>query len=316
MSAQSRTVKLGSDSGLAVELLNYGATLSRIRVPTSAGEIDVILRYPSADQYPTDTNCMGSTVGRFANRLRQAGVDVAADGADASGILLHSGSKGFHRRYWEYDAEAGQCADTATFRLTTGDREDGFPGRMEAIVRYAILGGDTLDIELRAQTDAPSPVNLTNHAYFNLSSTATSIDQHELIVHADEFTELDDKLLPTGTIRDVAGSVFDFRRARQLSGADAVIDQNMVIRGAPGRLRPAAELVSSDTGLRLSVATTQPGLQVYTGDNLTGPFAPRAGVCLEAQNFPDAPNHANFPAAYVGPGRSYAERIRYRFAAA
>ena len=121
------------------------------------------------------------------------------------------------------------------------------------------------------------------------------------------------ELLPTGVISEVDGHTCDFRCHRRLSATDAVIDQNMVVRGPAGTFRPAAELFAPDTGLSLSVSTTQPGLQVYTGDNLAAPFVPRAGVCLEAQNFPDAPNHPHFPDAYYGPERAYSERIRYRF---
>ena len=314
MSDKIQTVSLGSSSGLSVELVDAGAALKRICVPTHAGMVDVILGYADAAAYLQDTYCMGATVGRFANRLRQDPVGVASDGASASGILLHGGTQGFHRKRWrcEVDAES----NTATFRLTTEDREDGFPGKLEATVRYAIIGDDTLDIELRASADASTPINLTNHAYFNLSSSSESIDSHELLVHADEFTEFDDELLPTGAIRGVDHGRFDFRCARSLAAADAVIDQNMVVRGDPGKLRPAAELRSFDTGILLSVETTQPGLQVYTGDNLAAPFTARAGICLEAQNFPDAPNHPHFPDAYFGPERAYSERIRYRFAVA
>lgn len=299
---------LGHADGLSVDVLDYGATLTAIRLPSAQGPITVSLCYPQPADYLDDRYFLGSTVGPYANRLRVA--EPGGSIADGYSVVLHGGENGFHSRYWEAAAPAANDRLDLRLESDVGDSK----ATVVAQVRYRIRGSDTLDIEFSATVTEPVPLSLTNHAYFNLAGQGL-IDRHRLTVFADEITEVDAALVPTGDLIDVVGTNFDFRTTRQLDDPPVAIDRNYVLSGAPSAMRPAARLEAESTRLGLEVSTTQPGLQVYTGDNLSKPFAPRAGVCLEAQNFPDAPNQPGFPKATYGPGDEYAERIRYRFQA-
>jgi aldose 1-epimerase len=263
---------------------------------------------------------MGVTVGRFANRIR--GSQFSMDGVKYSldenehpaGNCLHGGHSGFHRQFWEMRPAAD--GRSVEFRYLSPNGESGFPGTLEVSVTYRLEGELSLAIDYKATSDAATVVNLANHAYFNLDIDKSSIDTHSLRLLADQFTPVDNHQVPTGDIRNVEGTPFDLRDmtlVRAGVGGAIRVDHNFVLPEFDGEPRLAAELYSSDSGVRLNVLTTQPGLQLYTADYLDQPFRPRQGICLEAQGFPDAPNQGGFPSTRLAPGEVYRQRTIYKF---
>ncbi|MEL7187349.1 MAG: aldose epimerase family protein, partial [Pseudomonadota bacterium] len=200
---------------------------------------------------------------------------------------------------------ANESGDAVVCTLRSPHGEQGFPGTVDVAVTYRIEGPRSLAIDFYAETDRETILSLANHAYFNLGDEDT-IDDHTLLLHADEYTPADASLIPTGAIDPVDGTAFDLREPTSLGGASPrVFDTNFVVRGGAGLLREAAVLAATSSGLAMRIETTEPGLQLYTGDYLNEPFHPRQGVCLEAQNFPDAPNQPGFPSARLLPGAPY-----------
>jgi aldose 1-epimerase len=245
---------------------------------------------------------------------------------------LHGGKRGFDKRVWKADTTKGGAN---RLRLTYVSRagEEGFPGELTAHVTYRLGDDDSLEIDYEATTTAPTPVNLANHAYFNLAGDPRrSILNHLLRINADTFTPVDANLIPTGELRPVAGTPFDFRRATaigaRIEGADEQLklgrgyDHNWVLKAPRTRsaLRTAAVLTDSGSGRVLEIRTTQPGLQFYSGNFMNGRpagegsvFGYRTGLCLETQHFPDSPNHAEFPNTILRPGETYSGRTVLHF---
>ncbi len=228
---------------------------------------------------------------------------------------LHGGPRGFNRQFWDIESGSDGCSLRCSLRSPDGDQ--GFPGELDVTVKYSLPAPYSLAIDFAAQCDSETVVNLANHVYFNLDARAGSIDNHVLQLNAPFHTPVDESRIPTGRIEPVVGTPYDLTTPQYLAdaftGLSRVLDQYFVLPYSGGALREAANLYSPDSGLRLVVHTTQPGLQVCTGDHLAKPFNPRAGICLEAQNFPDAPNHPDFPSARLRPGERYAHRTVYEF---
>jgi aldose 1-epimerase len=222
---------------------------------------------------------------------------------------LHGGSDGLYRQRFAIE----QQPDSAELKchLVSPAGAQGFPAELSVDVIYRLVGEFSLSIEFVATADAATVINLANHAYFNLGTSKGGIDGHRLGVVADRYTPVDKSGIPTGELASVQDTLFDLRQPVALAGK--TFDHNFELRGEPGMLREAAALYSPDSGVGLSVRTTQPGLQVYTGDHLDQPFAPRRGVALEAQNFPDAPNQGGFPSAILRPGEVYRQQTIYEF---
>jgi aldose 1-epimerase len=316
--------RLATNDGFRVTILRRGASVQAIEIPDSYGLINVCLGYPNPRAYRRDRHFMGSTVGRFAGRLDQGrlcvgsvSMPLAVSRAGAP-HCLHGGPEGFHARSWEVGADESPQRVTLRIRSASGDQ--GFPGELTASVCYEVLDGWRLAIEYRATSLADTVVNLANHAYFNLDGNSDSVLDHVVQLHAERYTPLLPSLIPRGDVCSVEGTAFDLRRPTTLRarmGAGGVLpdgfDQNFVIDGVAGKLRPAAEVFSPRTGLHLTVHTTQPGLQFYTGGSLRHPFKRFGGLCLEAQNFPDAPHHAGFPDPWLRPGQVYSHRTVYTF---
>jgi aldose 1-epimerase len=267
---------------------------------------------------------MGSTVGRYAGRIDQGrlslrgGSIALAVGRVGAPHCLHGGPEGFHAREWDVAEDGGR--HYVVLRMTSASGDQGFPGDLTATVRYEVLERWKLAIEYRATSSAGTVVNLASHAYFNLDGDSQSVLDHVVQLHAERYTPLLPSLIPRGEVCPVEGTEFDLRRPttlRERVGAGGVLpdgfDQNFVVDGVAGELRPAAEVFSPRTGLHLTVHTTQPGLQFYTGGSLASPFKRFAGLCLEAQNFPDAPHHAGFPDPWLRPGQVYSQRTVYAF---
>ena len=315
------SVVLESAAGLRVTLLNLGATIQSIQVPTAVGAVDVILGFTNHDDYWADSEFLGSTVGRFANRIQGAGFSLGGrtyqlDANETStGHCLHGGRAGFHKQFWTLEPTVD--GTSAVCRYVSPDGDGGFPGNLEVSVTYQLDRDCRLVIDYRATADRDTVVSLANHAYFNLDRDQCTIDTHQISIDAASFTPVDEGRIPTGELRDVSASGFDLRQSTAIGdGVNGLqFDHNFVLPESAGRLRRAAELYSPNSGLRLRVHTTQPGLQLYTGDHLTGPFHSRQGLCLEAQGFPDAPNQPTFPSARLAVGGLYRQTTIYEFLA-
>ena len=299
--------------GITVDLLNRGAAIGRIQLHGMGRQrdIDVVLGYATSEDYDLDPFYLGSTVGPVANRIADGKVTLAS-GTFSIGInepsrsnALHGGELGLHQQIFQHSPTSTSHSLTLSRQLP--HLSDGFPGNRLVTVHYELLDATSLQCDFVATTDRETVINLANHAYFNLGGP---LADHEFRAHLTNFTPFNDQLIPIGTIAPLSGSELDFRQWRRLG--DSVLDHNFVLR-KNNKLQKAASLRLRDTQLQLDVLTTQPALQVYTGDGLTAPFSARAGICLEAQAFPDAPNQSNFPSIVLTPGRTYRQRTIYRF---
>lgn len=299
-----------SSETLRVRLLDYGATLMSLEAPDRDGvRADVVLGFDAPERYRERHPYLGAIVGRYANRIARG--EFVLDGVAYRLSLnegrhhLHGGRQGFDRAPWQ----ARQQGDTVHFRYVSRDGEEGYPGTLTAKVSYT-LAGSTLLIEYSADTDRPTHVNLTNHAYFNLAG-AGRVDAHCIRIEASRYVEVDAERIPTGALAPAAGHM-DFNKPRMLGGTQ--VDHSFALEGAVEAHDPAS-------GRALRIRTTQPAVQFYTGDLLDGsvigksgqPYGRRAGLCLEPQHFPDSPHHAAFPSTVLRPGQSYRHRATYEF---
>ncbi|MFJ9035988.1 aldose epimerase family protein [Streptomyces sp. NPDC102406] len=304
--------------GVRVRVLTYGGILQSVEVPDREGGRDtVVLGFPDLGAYLSHPEpYLGALVGRYANRI--AGGRFPLDdrtyhlARNNGANSLHGGERGFDKRVW--DAEAvGEHAVRLTRVSPHG--EEGFPGRLEVSATYALAEGGALRLSYEAVTDAPTVVNLTNHSYWNLggAGSGNAVGGHELRIDAGRMSAVDDALIPVGEPVEVAGTRFDFRESRKV---DAGYDHNYVLdKGVTTAAVDVAELHDPATGRVLTVATTEPGMQLYTADGFDGtlPFAPGDGIALETQHFPDSPNRPDFPSTVLRPGEVYRSQTVYGF---
>jgi aldose 1-epimerase len=323
--------------GIEARIMTYGATIVSLKTPDRAGEFrNIVLGFDTIDAYLAGVPYFGATVGRFANRIANGRFTLDGksyqlpqnDGVNS----LHGGRRGFDKRVWS--ATSRQAAHAGLLQLTyvSAAGEEGYPGALTAHVTYTLGDDDTLAIEYQATASAPTPVNLANHAYFNLSGDPTHpILAHRLTLNADRYTPVDATLIPTGELRAVAGTAFDFRAPHEIGSrindSDEQLarghgyDHNWVLnQQQPGALTLAALLQDPDSGRSLEIRTTQPGVQFYSGNFLNGKpagsgsvFEYRTGLCLETQHFPDSPNQAAFPSTILRPGEVYSEKTILAF---
>jgi galactose mutarotase len=328
---------LTNANGVAVRVLTYGAILQAIRVPDRGGHLDdVVLGYDSLADYVRDSPYFGAVIGRYGNRIAKG--TFTLDGqvyrlATNNGPNhLHGGVTGFDKVAWRAEPFQRDRESGVLLTHTSPDGDEGYPGSLVAGVTYTLTDGNELILDYQATTDRPTPVNLTQHSYFNLAGGGTrDVLGHELEISADRFTPVDSTLIPTGALAPVAGTPLDFRTATALGAridrADEQIrygggyDHNFVLnRPGPG-LFLAARVFEPTTGRTLEIRTTEPGLQLYSGNFLDGTitgkgehrYARRYGVCLETQHFPDSPNHPDFPSTILRPGEQYRSRTVYTF---
>ncbi|MFI6402875.1 aldose epimerase family protein [Streptomyces sp. NPDC050548] len=299
-------------AGVRVRVLSYGGIVQSVEVPDRAGHTaDVVLGFADLDGYLAHPEpYLGALVGRYANRI--AGGRFPLDGVTYSLAQnnapnsLHGGERGFDKRVWDVEpVEHG-------LRLSrvSGRGEEGFPGRLDVSATYTLDASGALRIAYEATTDAPTVVNLTNHSYFDLSG-AGSPAGHELRLAASRFTPVDADLIPTGPLDDVTGTRFDFRESRKVgTGYDHNFALDKGLTPAPVEI---AELHDPASGRVLTIATTEPGIQLYTGDHLSDPFTPGAGIALETQHFPDSPNRPEYPSTELRPGGTYRSETVYGF---
>jgi len=322
---------------LEASFISYGAAIVSMRVPDRSGRREnVVLGFSDLDGYvqnhrSTAPFFFGSTIGRFANRI--ANGCLTLDGhqytlpANNGRHCLHGGPNGFYNVVWDVEPRENALA----FHYTSKDGEEGFPGTLKATVCFSLADGG-LQIDYQASTDKPTVVNLTNHAYFNLTGdTRASILPHELRLFASSFTPVTAQTVPTGEILPVAGTALDFRQSTPIGARlhdpepqlqlTQGYDHNFVLDDTSPGLKPAAELFDPASGRLLEILTTEPGIQFYSGNYLNGSshdhsaprFSKYTALCLETQHFPDSPNHAHFPSTVLRPGETFRSTTIYRF---
>ena len=316
-----------------VRVSAFGAHIVSVKAPDRNGKMaDVVLGFDTLEGYAQMRNpYLGASVGRYANRIGQA--KFTLDGKSyqitiANGVnALHGGAKGWDKFVWD----AHQVPGGVEFTHVSPDGDMGFPGTVTARVRYTVKGSD-LRIDYYATTDKPTVINLTNHAYFNLrGDDAGDILGDSITINADRYTPVDKGMIPTGELATVAGTPFDFRKpmeigARIQSDNEQLkfgqgYDHNFVLNGKPGTMRLAATVSDPTSGRTMTVKTTEPGLQFYSGNTLRMTtagrhgitYSPNAAMCLETQHFPDSPNHANFPSTVLRPGETMHSTTIYSF---
>ncbi|MEU4985516.1 aldose epimerase family protein [Streptomyces sp. NPDC021969] len=299
-------------AGVRVRVLSYGGIVQSAEVPDRDGHTaDVVLGFADLDGYVAHPEpYFGALVGRYANRI--AGGRFPLDGRtyalapNEGPNTLHGGARGFDKRVWDVAAvEQG-----VRLSRVSPHGEEGFPGRVEMSVTYTLDGSGALRIAYEAVTDAPTVLNPTNHSYFNLGGSGHA-GGHELRLAASRITPVDTGLIPTGGLDDVTDTRFDFRRARKVGSG---YDHNFVLdKGVTDAAEEVAELYDPASGRVLTVATTEPGLQLYTADHLGEPFAPGDGIALETQHFPDSPNRPGFPSTVLRPGEVFRSETVYGF---
>lgn len=326
-----RLLTIGAEPGPVVEVLTLGATVHRLVVTCGDGERrNVVLGHPDVEERLASGDYVGGTIGRYANRI--AAGRFTLDGQDVEvrthdrGNSLHGGPEGFDVRLWDVESHED---DAVVLSLVSPDGDQGFPGTVTTRVTYTVEDS-TVRVAMEATTDDTTVVNLTNHAYFNLDGEgAGTIDDHELLVEADEFTPVDATGIPLGAHAPVADTPFDLRAPTRIGPAlrtehpqvvdSRGIDHNYVVRGTG--LRRAAGLTSPATRTSFELWSDQPGLQVYTGNFLDGTrrstgggrYRQGDGVALEPQLFPDSPNRPAWPSAVLRPGATYAAHLEWRF---
>lgn len=322
-----------------MSVISYGAIVTDLRVMDRHGTVaNVVLGYSAMESYLSDDAYLGAVIGRYANRIADGrftlnGVTHQLERNDGP-HHLHGGIHGFNRRIWSGEPIEEAHGDGVHFTTSSPAGEGGYPGRVDASVTYRLGADGLITVAYSATCDAATPLNLTQHSYFNLSGDSeTDILDHELWIDADCFTPVDETLIPTGVVAQVEGTPFDFRTPRrigdQLGGAHDQLrfghgfDHNWVLNRTPSdQLRMVAALRDPATGRRLEISTTEPGLQFYAGQKLgrgTRPsrrFRAHAGLCLETQHFPDSPNHPEFPFTILMPGHQYHSVTTWKFAVA
>lgn len=331
-------VTLKNASGIEVDVISYGGIITRLVTPDAEGRFgDIVLGLDSLEAYVDSNPYFGALIGRYGNRI--AGGRFTLDGTswqldtNDGDNHLHGGLQGFDKKNWTMTPFVTRRSAGVVLELESPDGDQGYPGTLQTRVVYELSNDDALDFHFRATTDQPTIVNLTQHSYFNLDGEGDILD-HRLVIPADRFTPVDTGLIPTGELRSVAGTPFDFREPKAIGrdiGADNEqlergrgYDHNFVLKDEAGdELILAARVTGPDSGRVLEVWTEEPGVQFYSGNFLDGSLAGkgtthghRSGFCLEPQHFPDSPNQPDFPSTVLRPGETYDTRIIYRFTTA
>jgi aldose 1-epimerase len=323
---------LTNASGLIARVTNYGTIVTELHVPDRSGRNgDVVLGFDNLEQYLKGHPYFGCTVGRVANRI--ANGRFTLDGkthqlaVNNGSNHLHGGLKGFDKVVWKAEPQSGPAV---TFSYTSPDGEENYPGQVTVSVQMALTDKNELAIDYTAVSDKPTPINLTNHSYFNLA-TEGDVLNHELVIAADAFTPKNQNSVPTGEVKPVKGTPMDFTkphpigsRFSELQEKPVGYDHNYVLNGGGKSLALAARVFEPRTGRVMETWTTEPGVQLYTANFFDGSLTGKRGIvyrqhaafCLETQHFPDAVNHPNFPSTILHPGKTYRQTTIYKFATA
>jgi len=332
--SNGKKVKLWTLSAgdLKFSLTNFGAAWTSLIVPSQSGsKDDVLLGFTGLDGYLNNEPYIGVTVGRFANRIKDASFELfgtkyfleKTDGNNS----LHSGSRSFAKLLWKSEAYEENSGVYVRFELDSPDGDCGFPGNLKAVVSYGLTKSNEIICDYKASVDKCCPVNFTNHAYFNLAGEGKgNILSHEVMLNSSAYVDVDKHAIPTGKLIPVNGTYFDFKTRRKIKTNSSFLkpfkgyDHCFAVDGENGKLRPCAEVYEHESGRSMKVFTTQPGVQFYTGNHLKNVagkqgsvYKKQSGFCLETQHFPDTPNKQGFPSCLVSPGKDYHEKAVFAF---
>lgn len=327
---------LTNAQGAEARITNYGGILVSLKVPDRRGRMgDIVLGYDTVGGYIKSSPYFGALIGRYGNRIAKG--KFTLDGkkytlaTNNAPNHLHGGKVGFDKRVWTATPHSG-ASPSLSLSLVSPDGQEGYPGTLTAHVTYTLTDDNALMITYAATTDKETVLNLTHHSYFNLNGAGNGdILSHRLMINADRFTPIDKTSIPLGPLRNVAGTPFDFRtphaigsrinqhETQLLNGKG--YDHNFVLNGRIGTLRPAAQAYSPKSGRVMTVFTTEPGVQLYTGNFLDGKNIGKGGkvykqhyaFCLETQHFPDSPNERSYPTTVLKPGQTYRQKTVYVF---
>jgi len=332
--SNGKKVKLWTLSAgdIKLSLTNFGAAWTSLIVPSRKGiKDDILLGYSGLDGYLNNEPYIGVTVGRFANRIKGASFNLSGRTytleKNDKNNSLHSGSRGFDKLLWKSEAYEENEGVYVRFELESPDGDCGFPGKLKTVVTYGITKSNEIICDYYAKTDKPCPVNLTNHAYFNLAGEGKGdVLSHEVQLYSSSYVEVDRNAIPTGRIVPVYDNRFNFKLRRKICENKTFLkpfkgyDHCFVVDGEIGKLRPCAEVYEPSSGRTMKVYTTQPGVQFYTGGHLKevagkqgSVYKKYSGFCLETQHFPDTPNRQSFPSCLVTPGNNYSEKAVFAF---
>lgn len=328
---------LENSKGMKAEIINFGAILTSLLVPDSEGKFDdIVLGYDTLEGYFENPAFLGSTIGRYANRIKNAafelgGVEYALTKSEGEN-QLHGGITGFHKVLWEVAAVNDKESPSIELTYLSKDGEEGYPGNLKVRVIYTVTENNELKIDYDAVSDKDTVINLTNHSYFNLAGHASgSVLDHKVMINADRFTVIDSNSIPTGELRYVKGTPMDFTKPAKLSeGIHEDYEQLIVAKGydhnwclnANGNLlEKSAEVTEENTGRIMEVYTTMPGVQLYSGNYLDGSiigkdktvYNKRNALCLETQFYPNSMNMTSFPSPVFGAGQQYKHTTIYKF---
>jgi len=320
---------LTNKNGVQIYISNYGGTITKWLVPDKNGkQTNIVLGFDDFSGYLAKPPYFGATIGRYGNRIANAKFKIDNNtytlAANNGKNNLHGGNKGFDKVVWDV-VQTGDTVPSLTLSYLSKDGEEGFPGNLKATVKFTLNDTNELRIEYDAETDKPTPVNLTNHSYFNLTGDAAkNILGHTLWIAAGKYTPVDTTLIPTGEQASVKGTPFDFTQPHQIGERIAQVpggyDHNFILTQKDEVSGLAAWLQDSASGRKLEVYTTEPGLQFYSGNFLNGsiknsqgqPIQQYAALCLETQHFPNSPNEPSFPSTILKPGEKYHTVTIYR----
>ena len=319
---------LTNKNGTEVKITNYGGVVTSWKATDKSGnKTKIVLGFDDLKGYLSSPPYFGAVIGRYGNRIAKGKFKLEGKeytlASNNGKNHLHGGNKGFDKVVWDV-APLADTISSVTLNYLSKDGEEGYPGNLKVAVKYTLKDADELLIEYDAETDKATPVNLTNHSYFNLTGDITNtVLNHTLMIDADKYTPVDTTLIPTGELKDVTGTPFDFRKPK-LIGADinsvpGGYDHNFVLNRKGNHLQRVAVLSDSTTGRQLEVFTTEPGLQFYSGNFLNGTLKTtdgklinkHTGLCLETQHFPDSPNEPAFPSTILQPGKKYHTVTKY-----
>jgi aldose 1-epimerase len=329
---------LTNGNGIEIKAISYGGIIISLKTPDRNGELgDIVLGYDNLQSYVDGSPYFGSIIGRYGNRIGSARFELDGEvytlAANDGENHLHGGVLGFDKVVWSGEPFDDDTGVGVVFRYVSSDGEEGYPGNLQVQVTYTLNNADELVVDYLAVTDKATPVNLTQHSYFNLEDAgASDILGHELMIAADAYTPVDATLIPTGEIAPVEGTPFDFRTpyaiGARIDAADTQLefgggyDHNWVLNGTPADgMTLAARVLEPTTGRTLEILTTEPGIQFYSGNFLDGTLTGKGGVvyqhrtgfCLETQHFPDSPNEPDFPSTILRPEEEYRTQTIFRF---
>jgi len=333
--------ELSNTNGITARISNYGAIVQSLTVPDKDGNMaDIVLGYNTVEEYVEDTPYFGAVVGRYGNRIAWGKFELDGKSYQLATnnmpgnmpCALHGGLKGFDKVVWDAERRSAEGKKGLRLHYLSKDGEGGYPGNLYVTVTYWLTDEDTLEVEYRAMTDKATPVNLTQHSYFNLKGEGNGdILGHELMLAADRFTPVNKGLIPTGELRPVKGTPFDFTSphaiGKRVESKDEQMlfgggyDHNWVLNNQDGDMALAARVTDPTTGRIMEIWTTEPGIQFYCGNFLDGhnigksgkPYNFRDGFCLETQHYPDSPNQPKFPSTILRPGQKLKSKTIFKF---